>query len=93
VLRPTAYWGAYGATKAGLHHLVQSWAEETRITRLRVNLADPGPVATRLRRGGFPGEDPSTLPRPVDIAPGIADLCGPAETRHGEMIRVSPIPV
>ena len=93
VLRPTAYWGAYGATKAGLHHLVQSWAEETRITRLRVNLADPGPVATRLRRGGFPGEDPSTLPRPVDIAPGIADLCGPAETRHGETIRVSPIPV
>ena len=93
VLRPTAYWGAYGATKAGLHHLVQTWAEETRITRLRVHLADPGPVATRLRRGAFPGEDPSTLPRPADIAPGIADLCGPAETRHGEMIRISPIAV
>jgi len=90
VLRPTAYWGAYGATKAGLHHLVQTWAAETRITGLRVNLADPGPVATRLRRGAFPGEDQSTLPQPADIAPAIADLCGAAETRHGEMIRVSP---
>ena len=93
VLRPTAYWGAYGATKAGLHHLVQTWAAETRITKLRVNLADPGPVATRLRRGAFPGEDQSSLPQPGDIAPGIADLCEPAETRHGEMVRVSPIPV
>jgi NAD(P)-dependent dehydrogenase (short-subunit alcohol dehydrogenase family) len=93
VLRPTAYWGSYGATKAGLHHLVQCWAEETRITRLRVNLADPGPVATKLRRGGFPGEDQTKLPQPVDVAPGIADLCGPAETRHGEMVRVSPLPI
>jgi NAD(P)-dependent dehydrogenase (short-subunit alcohol dehydrogenase family) len=88
VLRPHAYWGAYGATKAGLHHLVQSWAEETRTTRLRINLADPGAVATRLRRCAFPGEDQSVLPRPEDVAPGIADLCDPGETRHGELIGV-----
>ena len=91
VLRPIAYWGAYGATQAGLHHLVQTWAEETRITRLHVNLADPGPVATRLRRGAFPGEDQSTLPSPADVAPGIADLCEAGETRHGEMVRVGPM--
>ena len=90
VRRPSAYWGAYGATKAGLHHLVQCWAAETRITGLRVNLADPGPVATRLRRSAFPGEDQSNLPIPADIAPGIADLCGPAEIRHGETIRITP---
>ena len=90
-LHPTAYWGTYGATKAGMHHLVQCWAEETRITRLRVNLADPGPVATRLRGSAFPGEDQRTLPTPGDIAPGIADLCGPEETRHGEMVRVSTV--
>ena len=88
VLHPTAYWGAYGATKAALHHLVQCWAEETRITRLRVNLADPGSVATSLRRWAFPGEDQSTLPSPADIAPGIAALCAPGETRHGEMVRM-----
>ena len=92
VLRPTAYWGIYGATKAALHHLIQAWAAETRITPLRINLADPGPVASRLRSVGFPGEDQATLPQPADVAPGIADLCGAAETRHGEMVRVSLLP-
>ena len=93
VLRPTAYWGTYGATKAAHHHLVQSWAEETRNTSLRVNLIDPGSVATAIRAGAFPGEDPNTLPTPEDVAPAIARLCLPSETRHGEMIRVSPLPL
>ena len=88
VQRPTAYWGAYGATQAGLHHLVRTWAEETRTFRVRVNLADPGVVATRVRRAAFPGEDQSTLPRPADVAPAIADLCEAGETRHGETVRV-----
>jgi NAD(P)-dependent dehydrogenase (short-subunit alcohol dehydrogenase family) len=84
---PTAYWGAYGATKAGLEHLVLCWADETRTTRLRINLFDPGVVATRLRRTAMPGEDASTLRKPEDVAPALADLCGPAETRHGEVVR------
>ncbi len=88
VQQHVAYWGAYGATQAGLHHLVQTWADETRTFRLRVNLADPGAVATRLRRAAFPGEDQSKLPQPADVAPGIADLCEAGETRHGEMVRV-----
>ena len=88
VRRPTAYWGAYGATKAAMEHLVLTWAGETETTRLRVNLADPGPVGTRLRRAAFPGEDPNKPARPEEVAPGIADLCGPDETRHGQVIRV-----
>jgi len=87
VRHPTAYWGAYGATKAGLEHLILSWAEETRTMRLRINLFDPGVVATRLRRAAMPGEDASTLPSPTEVAPMLADLCGPAETRHGEVMR------
>ena len=85
--RPTAYWGAYGATKAALEHLVLSWAGETRQTRLRVNLFDPGVVATRLRAAAMPGEDPRTLPRPEQIAPTLADLCEAREARHGEVVR------
>jgi NAD(P)-dependent dehydrogenase (short-subunit alcohol dehydrogenase family) len=88
VTRPTAYWGAYGATKAALEHLVRVWAEETRRTRLRVNLFDPGVVATKLRATAMPGEDPAALPKPEDVAPALADLCEPAETRHGEVVRV-----
>jgi len=90
VQRPIAYWGAYGATKAGLQHLVQSWAEETRTFRVRVNLVDPGPVATSLRRSAFPGEDQALLPQSADIAPGITDLCAPGENRHGALVRVGP---
>jgi len=85
---PAAYWGAYGATKAGLEHLILAWAAETRKTRLRVNLFDPGVVATRLRKAAMPGEDPATLRRPEDVAPALADLCGPAETRHGAVVRI-----
>ncbi|WP_376087275.1 SDR family NAD(P)-dependent oxidoreductase [Roseomonas sp. CCTCC AB2023176] len=88
VLRPKAYWGAYGATKAGMEHLVATWALEVAGTPLRVNLLDPGVVATRMRSAAMPGEDPSTLPQPADVAPAIAALCRPEETRHGEVVRL-----
>jgi NAD(P)-dependent dehydrogenase (short-subunit alcohol dehydrogenase family) len=88
---PLAYWGAYGATKAGMEHLVLTWAGELLQTRLRVNLFDPGAVATRLRGQAMPGEDSSALPRPADVAPALAAMCVPAETRHGELVRFAEI--
>ena len=90
VLRPKAYWGMYGATKAGMEHLVQTWAQEVAKTPLRVNLADPDVVATKMRAQAMPGEDPATLPRPEDIAPALAALCLPAETRHGARVDLKP---
>jgi len=84
--RPTAYWGAYGATKAAMAHLALSWAGETRQTRLRINLFDPGVVATRLRAAAMPGEDPASIAQPHEVAPALADLCEVAETRHGEIV-------
>lgn len=88
VVRPRAYWGLYGATKAGMEHLVVTWAQEVTKTSLRVNLFDPGVVATKMRAQAMPGEDPTTLPRPEDVAPALAALCLPTETRHGEVVRV-----
>jgi len=84
---PRAYWGAYGATKAAMQHLVLTWADEVRGTSLRVNLFRPGPVATRLRFQAMPGEDASVLPRPSDVAPALAALCLPAEQRHAQIVR------
>lgn len=89
VRQPMAYWGAYGATKAGMEHLVQTWAQEVAGGGLRANLFDPGIVATQMRAQAMPGEDPATLPTPADVAPAIANLCMPAEQRHGETIRFS----
>jgi NAD(P)-dependent dehydrogenase (short-subunit alcohol dehydrogenase family) len=84
---PKAYWGPYGATKAGMEHLVLTWADEVKTTRLRVNLFNPGATATRLRGQAMPGEDPTTLPEPEDVAPSLAALCLPGEQRHGALVR------
>ena len=83
---PRAYWGAMGATKAAMEHLVLTWAQEVAITRLRVNLFDPGPVATRMRSNAFPGEDRDTLPGPAAVAPSLAALCLPTESSNGKVI-------
>jgi len=87
---PKAYWGAYGATKAAMEHLVLAWADEVRITPLLVNLFDPGPTATRLRSRAMPGEDPTTLHQPSDVAPALSTLCLPSEQRHASLVRYDP---
>jgi NAD(P)-dependent dehydrogenase (short-subunit alcohol dehydrogenase family) len=74
---PLAYWGAYGATKAGMEHLVRTWAAELAITRVKAVLFDPGAMRTRLRSQAFPGQDPATLPSPRTVAPRLAALCLP----------------
>ncbi|MCA3357782.1 MAG: SDR family NAD(P)-dependent oxidoreductase [Roseomonas sp.] len=85
---PRAYWGMYGASKAGMENLVMTWAAEVEATPVRVNLVDPGRTATKLRAAAYPGEDPDSIAQPADVAPGIAALCLPSETRHGARIRL-----
>jgi len=80
------YWAAYGASKAGLDNLVQSWAAELTDSSIRVNLVNPGAVRTRMRAKAAPGEDPQSLPHPDDIAPLFVTLSSPDETRHGEIV-------
>ena len=74
---PWAYWGAYGATKAAMEHLVLTWAHEMQTMGVAIHLFDPGPTRTRLRAHAFPGEPPMTVQPPADVAPRIADLCMP----------------
>lgn len=83
---PCAYWGAYGATKAAMQHLVMSWAQEMATTSLRVNLFDPGIVGTKLRAEAMPGEDRTKLAKPADVAGPLVDLCDPALTLHGQLV-------
>ena len=86
---PRAYWGLYGATKAAARHLALSWAAETRRTNCRVNLFEPGVVATRLRAEAMPGEDQGGLTRPDAVAGAIVELCAVDETRHGAVVAFS----
>lgn len=83
---PRAYWAPYAAAKAGLEAMALAWAEELAITRIRLVVAEPGPMATRLRARAFPGEPPRAQPAPERYAAGICDLLDPASTRHGERV-------
>lgn len=39
-----------------------------------------------MRATAMPGEDPTTLPTPEDIALSFLDLASPACTKHGEIV-------
>ena len=88
--RNAAYWGVYAASKAALEALVLAWAAELRITPVKVNLLDPGPVATRLRATAFPGERPERLRQPDEVAPAFVELLLPSSRRHAEIVRLQP---
>ena len=81
-----AYGGAYAVAKAGLEKFAHLYAAETRKTRLRVNLVDPGPMATMLRAQGYPGEDKKNLAAPEDRTNIFIELAARASIRHGELI-------
>eukprot|EP01041_Mallomonas_annulata_P032891 gene32891-55439_t len=73
-VRPKAFWGPYGVTKAGLEHLVRTWADELEQTNIRAVLLDPSVMRTRMRAEAMPGEDPATLPDPSEVGPLILEL-------------------
>lgn len=73
-IRPKAFWGPYGVTKAGLEHLVRTWADELEQTKIRAVLLDPAVMRTRMRAEAMPGEDPATLQDPSEIGPLILEL-------------------
>ena len=74
VVRPKAFWGAYGASKAAMEHIVRTWADELENTTVRAALVDPNAMRTRMRAEAMPGEDPGDLPDPSEIGPMIVEL-------------------
>ena len=85
------YWSAYSASKAGLDALGQSWAAEVEATNLKVNLLDPGGVATSMYATAYPGIDPKSMPQPEDIAPAFVALSSVDCPYHGQIIRASAL--
>ena len=71
---PRANWGLYGASKAGMSAMVQSWAQEQSLNNIVATILNPGAVATGMRRKAFPGEDFSKLPYPADLGTMILEL-------------------
>lgn len=79
-----AYWGPYAVSKAATDALARTWAAEAANSNLRVNLINPGPIATHMRAKAFPGENPDTLPKPADIAPLFLEVVAKSQTANGE---------
>ena len=71
---PYAGWGAYGASKAALHHLSRIWSEELASEGIRIISIDPGDMDTPMHALAVPDADRSTLRSPDDAAREIADL-------------------
>ena len=67
-------WGAYGASKAALHHLSRIWDAELKDEGIQVLSIDPGDMDTPLHALAVPDADRSTLKRPEAAAREIADL-------------------
>ncbi|HVX99861.1 MAG TPA: SDR family NAD(P)-dependent oxidoreductase [Pseudorhodoplanes sp.] len=83
--KATAYWGPYAVSKAALDMIGRTWAAETKTSRLRINLFNPGPIRTRMRESAFPGEDPATLKTPDQAAEKIVELCLPSFSESGKL--------
>jgi NAD(P)-dependent dehydrogenase (short-subunit alcohol dehydrogenase family) len=78
-----AYVGPYSVSKAAVEALARTYAAETAATNVKVMIFSPGPTRTRMRAALRPGEDPTTLKTPEDIAPEIVRLASPSSTQSG----------
>jgi NAD(P)-dependent dehydrogenase (short-subunit alcohol dehydrogenase family) len=76
---PYPGWGAYGASKAALHHLTRIWELELADSGIRFLSVDPGDMDTPLHAVAVPDADRSTLKRPEDSARELLDAIAAVE--------------
>lgn len=73
--QPSAYGGAYSIAYAGLEAQMLIWAQELeKVTNIRVNSLDPGPVRTTMRRRSHPGESQANLITPQQVSTAYIKL-------------------
>ncbi|MFC3625919.1 SDR family oxidoreductase [Vogesella amnigena] len=86
--QPGPFWGAFGASKAGLNYLMQVAASEWDVyPNLRVNLLVPGPINSPFRTRTHPGEDKSERGNIAELMPHMLYWLGAASKgRSGEIV-------
>lgn len=73
-LTPYGRWGAYGASKAALHHLSRIWDQELADSGVHLLSLDPGDMDTALHAAAVPDADRSALKQPETAARELADV-------------------
>jgi len=81
------FWAPYATSKRALEHMAQTYAAETANSGVRVNLYDPGPMDTAIRRAAYPGETPGTAPSPEAAAKAMLPLLLPEQIATGQIVR------
>ncbi len=76
-LKSAAGMGAYAASKAGVHRLTESLAEELKATSVTVNAVLPSILDTEQNRRDMPDADPAKWVRPADLARVMLFLASP----------------
>jgi len=76
-------WGAYGASKAALHHMSRIWDTELTADGVHILSVDPGDMGTPFHALAVPDADPATLKRPEDAARELADAIATALCLEG----------
>jgi len=86
--KDTAYWSAYGVSKAAIESLSKQLADELESDgRVRVNTIDPGKVQTKLHARAYPALDPTSLPTAEAVVPTYLYLMGQdSQEINGEVI-------
>jgi NAD(P)-dependent dehydrogenase (short-subunit alcohol dehydrogenase family) len=87
-MKPRAYWGAYGASKAAFEVLLDCYAQETRnVSNVRVAIVNPGATRTAMRARAYPGEDPASVKSPEAVADRLVSLLEqPFRSGHKESV-------
>src|ERR1051326_3599244 len=87
-VNPYPNWGAYGASKAALHHMARIWNEELKQEGIRFLSIDPGDMDTPLHAAAVPDADRSTLKIPDAAAREILEALATALARNPAHARV-----
>jgi len=95
--KSSAYWGAYGVSKAGLRSLMEILADEVENTAINVTGLIPGKTRTAFRTGAFPAENPTGLTEPDEVAKAAAFLLSSesktidGKASHGRTFRLDEL--
>src|SRR6185436_14948190 len=76
-------WGAYGASKAALHHMTRIWSEELSSEGVRFLSIDPGDMDTPMHALAVPDADRSMLKRPATAARELLEAIASSLPRQG----------
>jgi NAD(P)-dependent dehydrogenase (short-subunit alcohol dehydrogenase family) len=72
-----AFWGGYAMSKSALEILALTYAVECEPTNIKVNLINPGPMRTLMRKKAMPGENPEDLVKPEEMAFKVVEMLSP----------------